>query len=791
MAVVTVLSASAVEPSDFTIYVNPGHGGYDSDDRVMTIYPFTSGDTATFAESKSNLGKGFRLRELLREKGYNVVMSRVRNTTADDLGLSTIVALSNASNADLFLSIHSNATGVTARRNYPLILFRGYDDAPELPASKVWATHVNTHLLTNQATVWTSTNMNVRGDWDFQKAWGTQGYGVLRGQTMAATLSEGSFHDYIPEAYRLLNDDFYWLEGWNFRKAVNAYFGIEGVDYGGIIGRLNDERVMREGDFIMYDDDKLATIQAAKVELYDETGTTKLDEKITDNLYNGIYAFRKLAPGKYMVKCSSETHYPVENVIEVVADEVSYWNPKMKKVRNTPPVVTNYSPVWTSDSAALLCNTPIVFDFNWDMDVESTEAAFSIEPPVEGTFTWEDQNYRMIFTPNNPYEISTLYTVKLATTAQHGGGMTMENPVEFQFFTTDRNFMAITGLYPNEGEEVHYKGAQIEVRFDKIPNVIPILNQAKVYDSAGTAVALNKRAMSYSKAGAEYGYFRLPFTSNLKIGETYTLELSSEIADNDGITLQDGLSLKFTAVDAGTVKTDAVVDAMEDATIYTQDEQGSVSLVSSKVAANSSLKLFDSKALAFTYEFESTEGGEVLWTRAASDVNTVSTDALGVHVYGDLTGNEVYIQMTSSEDVKYVKVCDMTFLGWKYIVVPMTDLEGGKVYNMTGVKVVQNASIISRTGTLYLDNVSHIADGAGLEEVLMPELKIYPNPVSELLIADADGIIERIEVIAADGVIAASAASNVVNVSELPEGVYFAKIYKNGTFATRKVVVKH
>ena len=116
-ASVVAMTAVAANPSDLKVYINPGHGGYDSDDRVMTIHPFADGDTATFAESKSNLGKGFRLRELLWEKGYNVEMSRVRNTTDDDLGLSTIVALSNKSGADLFLSIHSNATGVVNRRS--------------------------------------------------------------------------------------------------------------------------------------------------------------------------------------------------------------------------------------------------------------------------------------------------------------------------------------------------------------------------------------------------------------------------------------------------------------------------------------------------------------------------------------------------------------------------------------------------------------------------------------------------------------------------------------------------
>lgn len=791
IALFTLMNVQAVEPSELIIYINPGHGGYDSDDRVITLYPFADGDTSTFAESKSNLGKGFRLRELLWEKGYNVVMSRVTNTTDDDLGLTTIGRLANNAGADLFLSIHSNATGTSNRVNFPIIFFRGYDNEPVYPEAKVWATEIDNHLLTNNATIWTHTSANVRGDWSFQPSWGQQGYGVLRALTIPGALSEGSFHDYVPEAYRLLSDHYYWVEAWNFRKAVDEHYSIAGVDYGGIAGRVNDERVLRGADYKMFQEDVLAPVHSAVVELWDAAGTTKLAECKTDDLYNGMYSFRNVAPGAYKLKYSSAIHYGDECDVTVVADEITYMNLKLKKERNTPPAVLNYSPVWSQGAESVLCNEPVVFEFNWDMDIESTEAAFSIEPAVEGTFTWEDQNYRMIFTPNEPYSISTLYTVKLAATAQHGGGMQMENPVEFQFYTADRNFMEITGMYPNEGDMVHYNGAQIEVRLDKLPNVTPILDQVKVYDSTGAAVTLNKRSMKYSKSNAEYGFFRIPFSKPLTIGETYTLNLSEDIADKDGITLKSGLSVKFTAVDAGAEKNGVVVEDMEDASQYAQNDQGCVNLVKSAINGSTKEKLYGGKSTSFTYEFTGYGEGEALWTRNAVEMSATSDNALGVHIYGDLTANEVYIQMSSDEDVKYVKVCNMTFLGWRYLELPLSNLEGGKVYRITGIKIVQTASDMSRTGTFYMDNITFLADGTGVENVEMAELSVYPNPASELLIVNADGIVDGIELTAMNGVKVASTAGNVLNVCDIADGTYLAKIYIGEGCAVRKVVVKH
>ena len=149
------LGAMAVEPSSVHVYVNPGHGGHDSDDRNVVIYPYTQGDPAGYWESNSNLEKGLHLRNLLKAKGCKVTMSRTTNTTADDLGLTTIGNLANASGADIFFSIHSNATGTGNRVNYPMTFYRGYTGQPQIAKSDVLASKLLNQLYTNETTVWT------------------------------------------------------------------------------------------------------------------------------------------------------------------------------------------------------------------------------------------------------------------------------------------------------------------------------------------------------------------------------------------------------------------------------------------------------------------------------------------------------------------------------------------------------------------------------------------------------------------------------------------------------------
>ena len=54
-ALTATVSAWALTPKDLTIYINPGHGGHDADDRNVVIEPFAAGDPEGYWESNSNL----------------------------------------------------------------------------------------------------------------------------------------------------------------------------------------------------------------------------------------------------------------------------------------------------------------------------------------------------------------------------------------------------------------------------------------------------------------------------------------------------------------------------------------------------------------------------------------------------------------------------------------------------------------------------------------------------------------------------------------------------------------
>ena len=297
------------------VFINPGHGGHDSDDRHVPTWVIGARDTLHYYESNSNLTKGLALEEILQNKGYETAISRRTNKTEDDLDLFEIVALAANSGADIFFSIHSNATGIEKRINFPLGLYRGWDGKPAVEGSLQLSEAVMKQAATNQLTVWTHDRRS-RGDWSFYTNWGYQvGLGVLRFNKLPGMLSEGSFHDYLPERERLLNDNYCWLEAWNQSVGMDEYFGRKGKFKNGVIaGTIRwSDRYRQDDDRRLFGEDELKPLNGALLRLYNGRGV--LSRIYTLDIYdNGVFVFTNLPKDKYKL----ELYYGNEDLYETV-----------------------------------------------------------------------------------------------------------------------------------------------------------------------------------------------------------------------------------------------------------------------------------------------------------------------------------------------------------------------------------------------------------------------------------------------------------------------------------------
>lgn len=331
------------------IYINPGHGGYDgANDRNVLTVPYALGDTLGFWESWTNLRKGLALRDRLTEANATVIMSRTQNRDEDDRPLSEIAEEANANNVDAFLSIHSNAIGVNAGTNYLLLLYHGSDNAPTVEQSLPQAQAAWTELIKNPLTIWThyTTSTNIRGDFSFYN--NTSGLGVLRPLTVPGFLSEGSFHDYKPETHRLLNEDYRRLEAERFYRYFCNYFQADlpttGIISGWVKGkdqRLNHPNYVYKAAT----DDQWLPLNSAQVKLMNEAGDS-LNNYVIDTLYNGIYAFHDLSPGKYKLRFTAKDHQAKDTVVNVTAAtetamKIMLFNPDLPLYKEIPPDYPN------------------------------------------------------------------------------------------------------------------------------------------------------------------------------------------------------------------------------------------------------------------------------------------------------------------------------------------------------------------------------------------------------------------------------------------------------------------
>ena len=791
LAILGVNVASAQQPH---VYINPGHGGYDSDDRNMVIYPFHQGDSAGSWESKSNLRKGLALKEILEKKGYKTSISRVNNTTADDLALSTIVALCNQSGADVFYSIHSNATGTSAVNNFPMVFYRGYTGSPQIANADVLAADLEPYLYASQSTVWTH-NYQIWGDWSFRPEWGTQGYGVLRGNRAVANLSEGSFHDYIPEAYRLLSLYYCWMEGWNISLGADKYFGrLDQYDLGVVTGNVRDDRIKRLQEnpqpFIVYGDDQLMPIHSATVRLLDLDGN-EVQRCVTDTLRNGIYVFKYVQPGTYTVEVSEPSHFTQTATVTVTANAPTYQNFYLKRVRDTAPVVVDYSPVWSEGDPAVKCSEQVVLAFNWDMDSTTTCGAFKLDPPVEGTFKWEDSYYRLIFTPTDAFDVNTLYTLTLDKSAEHGGGTPMDEDFTMQFYTQPRNHLKELAVFPYEGAPVHFTKPVVELRVDSLLDTYNLFNRLRVLDSEGNELAWNKRSIKYNKRGDDYGYVRIPLTRDIEVGKDYHFILDVDIADTAGIHLPAARDIVFQGVDAGADKPGMqVVEDFESTDGYVTHYTGVYQIPEAPkpTLTASTDRLFGSKSLQMTYELT---GGKVaeITNNGALDKNFYPGDALGVHVWGDMSNHALVANFSCESALGLntfsVALGTIDFHGWRYMeIVPTTsDLAESNV-KFIGFSVLPSADQLVKTGTIRFDNLLYKASSS-IDEARLVNMQVKVS--GDYIVVSADTWVQGVELIDINGRNVKATGGNCLNVADVEPGVYLVRVHINGRTSTQKV----
>ncbi len=753
--------ATSTNPADYKVYINPGHGGYGSDDRLMYLYPiFINGNQVneadgytreqSFWESVSNLDKGLRLDTMLRDLGFQTKLSRVTNTEDDDRSLSAISAEASAWVADFMLSIHSNAgnpsnyilqlhSGITPGDEYGL---NGYPEkVPEWICNEARAitSLMGKNQYSNQVSCWSREPM-IAGDKTFARTimgW-SNGYGVMRNLKVPGTISEGMMHDYLPETYRLMNIDYKRQESFQFTKTFYSYFCDGELPYGAIGGKIHD--VYQLQTFPDYKPrkntrDVYRPINRGVVELWQ--GEQLLDTYVTDTLYNGVYYFWNLQPGTYTVKAKPEGYYPQEQTLEVKNNEISYGIFALSMARSTPPEVIDYSPKVSADETVLV-STTVSISFNWDMETEATAAALEISPAVEGTIMFEDDNHTLRFTPASRFEPGVTYTVTLGTGACHPDTVYenhLQVPFSFQFATSNRGSVSVVQTYPTAGAtNVPLNPSFIMVFDAKIINKT-VSNNVAILDMDGNApvgpdgkaIKINTRGAKFNQAPAPYGHAAFEIgAAGLMPNTDYQLVLYPAISDVDGVLLNETISIPFRTGDA-VEPTLPLIDQME-AAFFVVDKETSIDASGLSVLADKNKKYAGSYSNKLAYTFD-VVGGEAIFNAINPALIVGNSESkLGMYVGADYSFNALYAKWATDGDIKYTKICDLDYAGWLYQEADMSELPAGVDYQFMGLKLVGGSNLLSGSGAFNIDNLhaEYVQPGTGtaVEDVTLDTEKI-------------------------------------------------------------------
>ena len=745
--------AAAATPSSFKIYINPGHGGYDSDDRLMYLYPVYENVLSSvlnekggytkeqsFWESQSNLDKGMRLDTMLRDLGFKTKMSRITNTTDDDKDLYDIVVEANTYKADFMLSIHSNAgnpsnyvlqihAGITPGDPYGLNGYSHKVSEAVWEKSRSIATLMGNNQYSNAVSCW-SKEPTIAGDKTFARTimgW-SNGYGILRWLNVPGTLSEGMMHDYLPETYRLMNIDYKRQEAFYFAKTFIEHFCEGELPYGAIGGKIYDDYQKQ-----LFPDyrprkntrDVFRPILKGVVELWQND--TKLASYTTDTLYNGCYFFWNLQPGEYIVKAVPEGYYPQVDTVVVENNKISYAMFALSLMRQTPPEVIDYSPkVELTDSVQV--STRVTVSFNWDMHEELTKKAFSITPAVEGTITFEDDGRRLVFTPATRFEPGTEYTVLVTTEASHPDfafDHNMKEDFSFKFCTMDRGSVRINQTYPPQGGvNVPLKPSFIALFDAKTINKTAQANVG-VVDAKGNALKVNSRSFKHNQAPGGGGHVAFELIDDLAPNTDYTFQLYPALSDVDGVLLNETISIAFRTGDA--VEPSIPMVNPLDTLFFVGDKDNSSGVASVSTIRYTSKKMEGqaSNKLAYTYEDLTGEAHYAAKNLTAYNGNSLST--FGLYVFADYSFNTLYAKWAVDGDIQYTKICDLDYAGWLYQEANMSTLPAGVDYQFMGFKLVRQVSILSEKGEFCVDALRLVFEPTSTTDVEQVEVQDNAN----------------------------------------------------------------
>ena len=382
----------------FSIFLDPGHSQTENEG----LY--------NYSEAEKVLRVGLALREMLLTQTDidTVYMSRTNDSQSVDL--SQRDDLANATGADFYHSIHSNAGSNTT--NNTLFLYGGWrsngQTVEKTPNGGKEMGDIMEIELTDAMRIPTIGNF---ADRNFYEGGSVQNHPnqfpwlfVNRTTNMASVLSEAGFHTNPTQQKRNLNADWKRLEAQSFFWSILEYLDVERPPVGIATGYITNA-------------DNGVPINGAVVSVGDSTYTTDTFESLFSDyvtnpgeLQNGFYYIEDLQNGPVQVIAEAEGFYSDTVDTNIISTDFTFTD--IALVSNVPPFIASTS---IGEDNEINPGEALILNFSRPMDQATVENALTLTPEANYNLTWLSDTQLSISTANFDFESS--YSLKIDSTA--------------------------------------------------------------------------------------------------------------------------------------------------------------------------------------------------------------------------------------------------------------------------------------------------------------------------------------------------------------------------------------
>jgi len=499
--------------------------------------------------------------------------------------------------------------------------------------------------------------------------------------------------------------------------------------------------------------------------------------------------------GKNAIYDWSDANTGHEKITPVVWARTAHFTP------TASPTIALFHPENNSDS--IKTNDTISIIFSQRMDTASTKAAFTINPPIDGTLFWTEDNQILNFKPTVSFQKLIHYNVQLSTSARNMWNIPLTQSFSINFITQNRDRLNIEKSYPLNNQQDVSTTVQIRLQFDAQVLVPALIGNVMFYNQNNVLVNLSNLEV-YGENGK--GYINFEPEQKLSTNQEYHLILSPRIADTSGMTLRDTAKLFFTT-EKESYLSGTVIDNFETTNSWKIQKlpDAGIDTVQTQILTDTDRKVNGNSSGRINYTFTGSNGYCQVYDSQTPVINISSGSEFGIWVFGDNNYNLLEYWFNVNSGLNKVFIDTINWTGWKLKRIPVSAISESGSIELNSV-VVKQSTTGSLNGSVYLDDAQNniIMSADDKKNDILPKnyslSQNYPNPfnpstsiqyeipVTAKVTLKVYDLLGREIATLVDGIKAAGRYS--VNFSkQLPSGIYYYTLQADNFSTAKKMII--